>query len=94
MNNAVARIAGLVAIAVVGIAAASGSGGLTTHGFHVAMLITGLLICAGGAIGAVGIRNPQHSNLLQSGCSRPSDGQARLQPLKLVADLPFVEKCW
>ena len=59
VNNAVARVAGLVAIAVVGIAAASGNGGLTTHGFHVAMLITGLMICAGGAIGAVGIVNPR-----------------------------------
>ena len=59
VNNAVARVAGLVAIAVVGIAAASGSGGLTTRGFHTAMLITGLLICAGGAIGAVGIVNPR-----------------------------------
>jgi EmrB/QacA subfamily drug resistance transporter len=61
VNNAVARIAGLVAIAVVGIAAASKQGsGLTAHGFRVAMLITGLLICAGGIIGAVGIRNPEH----------------------------------
>ncbi len=58
VNNAVARVAGLVAIAVVGIAAAGGSDTLTAHGFHVAMLITGLLVCAGGAIGAVGLRNP------------------------------------
>jgi EmrB/QacA subfamily drug resistance transporter len=58
VNNAVARVAGLVAIAVVGIAAAGGSDTLTTHGFHVAMLVTGVLVCAGGAIGAVGIRNP------------------------------------
>ena len=41
VNNAVARIAGLVAIAVVGIAAASGSGAADEHGFHIAMLITG-----------------------------------------------------
>jgi EmrB/QacA subfamily drug resistance transporter len=61
VNNAVARVAGLVAIAVVGIAASSGSGVLTASGFHTAMLITGLLICAGGAIGAVGIRNPAPS---------------------------------
>jgi MFS family permease len=62
VNNAVARVAGLVAIAVVGIAAASGgTGGLTVHGFRVAMLITGVLICAGGAIGAVGIRNPKNA---------------------------------
>jgi EmrB/QacA subfamily drug resistance transporter len=61
VNNAVARVAGLVSIAVVGIAAASGSGQLTAHGFHVAMLITGVLICTGGAIGAAGIRNPKPS---------------------------------
>jgi len=59
VNNAVARVAGLVAIAVVGIAASSGGKGLTTHGFHVAMAITGVLVCIGGAIGAVGIRNPR-----------------------------------
>jgi EmrB/QacA subfamily drug resistance transporter len=57
VNNAVARVAGLVAIAVVGLAAAGGADGLTAHGFHLAMLATGLLIAAGGAIGAVGIRN-------------------------------------
>ena len=58
MNNAVARVAGLVAIAGVGIAASGGGEKLTGHGFHVAMAITGVLICAGGVIGAVGIRNP------------------------------------
>ena len=59
VNNAVARVAGLVAIAAVGLAAASGGAHkLTPHGFHVAMLIVGVLICAGGAIGAGGIRNP------------------------------------
>src|SRR5207248_666190 len=58
VNNAVARVAGLVAIAGVGIAASSGTSHLTAHGFHVAMLIVGVLLAAGGAIGAVGIRNP------------------------------------
>jgi hypothetical protein len=38
--------------------ASSGTAGLTEHGFHVAMLVTGSLMCAGGAIGAIGIRNP------------------------------------
>jgi len=58
VNNAVARVAGLVAIAGIGVLASGGTHGLTEHGFHVAMLCVGALICAGGAIGAVGIRNP------------------------------------
>lgn len=58
VNNAVARVAGLVAIAAIGLAASSGTQRLTEHGFHVAMAITAGLVCLGGAIGAVGIRNP------------------------------------
>jgi hypothetical protein len=57
VNNAVARVAGLFAIAVIGIAAASGTARLTEHGFHVAMLVTGALMAVGGVIGAIGIRN-------------------------------------
>jgi EmrB/QacA subfamily drug resistance transporter len=57
VNNAVARVAGLVAIAGVGIAASGGSHRLTAHGFHLAMLIVAVLVGLGGVIGAVGIRN-------------------------------------
>ena len=69
VNNAVARVAGLIAIAVIGIAAAGGTAHLTAHGFHLAMLVTGLLMVAGGVIGAVGIRNPE-----ASGCETPGRG--------------------
>jgi MFS family permease len=58
VNNAVARIAGLVAIAGIGVVAAGGTDTLTEHGFHVAMLTAGAIICLGGLVGAVGIRNP------------------------------------
>jgi EmrB/QacA subfamily drug resistance transporter len=58
VNNAVSRVAGLIAIAAIGIAASSGAN-LSTHGFHRAMLIVAVLLAAGGAIGATGIRNPR-----------------------------------
>ena len=58
VNNAVARIAGLIAIAGIGILASSGTDTLTAHGFHIAMLTAGVIICLGGVIGGIGIRNP------------------------------------
>ena len=58
INNAVARVAGLVAIAVIGIAAAGTTNHLSVQGFHRAMLIVAVLLGVGGAIGAAGIRNP------------------------------------
>ncbi|HTH72658.1 MAG TPA: MFS transporter [Candidatus Pristimantibacillus sp.] len=54
-NNAVARIAGLVAIAAIGVVIGDK---LNLAGFHRALLFTAVLIILGGVISAVGIRNP------------------------------------
>jgi len=59
VNNAVARVAGLLGIAVVGVAVAGRSGTeLDLDGFKVGMLLTAALIGVGGAVGLFGIRNP------------------------------------
>lgn len=57
-NNAVARIAGLVAIAAIGVVVGDG---LNLAGFHRALLFTAVLIILGGIISAIGIRNPQRA---------------------------------
>jgi EmrB/QacA subfamily drug resistance transporter len=58
INNAVARVAGLIAIAAVGVAAAGSSDHLSTHGFHRAMAVVAGLLAIGGVLGALGIKNP------------------------------------
>ncbi len=56
VNNAVARVAGLVATACVGWIV---GGAITTPGFDRAATVTAFLLAAGGVISFIGIRNPK-----------------------------------
>jgi EmrB/QacA subfamily drug resistance transporter len=58
VNNAVARVAGLLGIAAVGVAVAGRSGAeLDLAGYRIGMVLTAVLVAAGGVVGLVGIRN-------------------------------------
>jgi EmrB/QacA subfamily drug resistance transporter len=68
INNAVARIAGLVGVSVVGVVVASTLVGDTfapntesVRAFHEVVLICAVLIAAGGVAGAIGIVNPRRT---------------------------------
>ena len=62
VNNAIARVAGLLGIAVVGAAIAGSENALDLAGYREAMAITAGLIAVGGLIGLLGIRNPAHAD--------------------------------
>ena len=57
VNNAIARVAGLLGIAIVGAAIAGSANRLDVGGYRLAMAITAGLMAAGGLVGLVGIRN-------------------------------------
>ena len=56
INNAVARIAGLIGIACVGLFLGDS---VTLGGFHRGLVVMAVLLASGGIISLVGIRNPQ-----------------------------------
>ena len=55
INNAIARVAGLITVAMLGIIVAST---LDVNGMHRALLVAAGLLIAGGVVSAIGIRNP------------------------------------
>jgi EmrB/QacA subfamily drug resistance transporter len=60
VNNAVARVAALLGIAVVGVAVAGRSGAeLDLSGYRLGMVLTAVLLAVGGLVGLLGIRNPR-----------------------------------
>jgi hypothetical protein len=68
INNAVARVAALIGVSVVGVVVAQTLVGDTfaaneesVRAFHQVVLICSALLAAGGVVGAVGIVNPRRS---------------------------------
>ncbi len=60
VNNAIARVAALVAVAAVGpILAAFGEADVTVRSFHVTMALAAGLLTASALVAAIGIRNPR-----------------------------------
>ena len=58
VNNALARMAGLLAVASLGIIV---SGAITLAGFHKVMAIAAVLVGCGGVLGLIGIVNPRRT---------------------------------
>lgn len=63
VNNMIARVAGLIGIALIGTVM---SAQLDVAGFHNAVLVTAALLAIGGIVSAIGIENKPNSELTQS----------------------------
>ena len=94
INNAVARVAGLVGVSVVGVVVASSLVGDTfaanaesVRAFHEVVLICAALVAAGGVLGALGIVNPPRTEAARCpggqlvGIPQPAVETTTLEPL-------------
>jgi EmrB/QacA subfamily drug resistance transporter len=89
INNAIARVAGLVGVSVVGVVVAGTLAGDTfaanpesVRAFHDVVLICAGLVAAGGFVGAIGITNPHRTD-----ARRCAGGQLVGAPQPAVASL-------
>lgn len=87
INNAIARVAGLVGVSVVGVVVSSALVGDTfaandesVNAFHQAVVICATLVAAGGVLGAIGIVNPRRA----VGASNCAGGQLVGTPQRAV----------
>jgi MFS family permease len=94
INNAVARVAGLVGVSVVGVVVASTLVGDTfaantesVRAFHQVVVICAALLAAGGVAGAIGITNPRRIVQAElcpgghfAGTPQPAVDHTRVQP--------------
>jgi EmrB/QacA subfamily drug resistance transporter len=60
VNNMIARVAGLIGIALIGLATGPHLG---VAGFHRAIIVVAVLLAAGGVISAIGIENPKRESV-------------------------------
>ncbi len=103
VNNAVARVAGLVGISVTGVVVASRLTGDTftanaqsVRAFHEAIVICAALVAAGGIAGALGITNPRRAVKAETcsggqlaGAPEPAGGTSRSHA---TTDRPIPQK--
>lgn len=87
INNAVARIAGLIGVSVIGVIVSGNLAGDTfapnaasVHAFHEAIAVCGGLVAAGGVLAGIGITNPRRA----VAASRCSGGQLVAAPAPAI----------
>jgi EmrB/QacA subfamily drug resistance transporter len=95
INNAVARVAGLIGVSVVGVVVATTLVGDTfaandesVQAFHQVVVICAALVAAGGVVGAIGITNPRRTVEAE----RCSGGQLVAVPQPAVETEPLASR--